>query len=222
MASPAQKIRATFTLEALDQIFLTIFEQLGKEALAGAVACTSSTMSLSSNYLERDAFETLRQFYDMYFNHGEIASKKDEVNAAVDDMVSYLQTQLSEGKEINTELEIDQNEAMRKQRLSLAGVQKQLEGLITLDNGIRDQLIPALASMQFEDAVNQRLQHVFTIWNKVKGLLHQTPPPSDFTEEARSMAAILTSIEETASFYELVLQEKAPEGQSQRSVFIEF
>ncbi len=222
MSSPAQKLRATYTLEDFDQTFLSIFEQLGKEALAGAVACTSSTMALSSNYLERDAFDTLRQFYDMYFNQGTIQSKKDEVNAAVDDMVSYLQTQIAAGKEISTDIEIDKNDEMKSQRLSLAGVQKQLEGLITLDNGIREQLIPALASMQFEDAVNQRLQHIFSVWNKVKELVHQNPPPRDYTDAARTMAAGMTSVEETAAFYEHVLHEKAPEGQDQRSVFIEF
>lgn len=224
MASPAQKISASTapSLEAFDQLFVKILEQLGRDALAGAAACTSSTMALSANYLERDAFDTLKQFYDMYFNHGAIKTKKDEVNAAVDEMVSLLQAQLEAGQEISTDLNIDKNEEMRRQRLGLAGVQKQLEGLITLNNGIREQLIPALASMQFEDAVSQRLQHVMQVWARLTTFMHQSNSPADCTEEARAMAALMTSVEETASFYELVLQEKAPEGQAERSVFLEF
>lgn len=224
MASPVAKIpsKPALTREAFDQIFLDIFNQLGREALAGAEACTSSTMSLASTYLERDAFATLKQFHDMYFQHGALKAKKDEVNAAVDEMVSFLQEQLAVGKELSTDANIDQNEEMRKQRLSLAGVQKQLEGLITLNNGIREQLVPALASMQFEDAVNQRLQHVFEVWSRTKTLLQQKTGQDDCSAEARSMASLMTSVEESASFYEIVLQEKAPEGQDQRSIFLEF
>ena len=222
MASPAQKTQPTVSLEEFDGMFLQILDQLGKLALDGAGSCTSAILDLSANYLEREAFDTLRKFYDLYFNHGEIAAKKDAVNAAVDDMVARLQERLEAGDDLSDDKGIDEDEEMRTQRLSISAVQKQLEGLITLDNGIKKQVIPALSSMQFEDAVNQRLQHVMTAWNKIGTLLHKKHSFADIETLARDVARTLTAVEETQSFYKLVLEEPAPEGQVERSVFIEF
>lgn len=222
MASPAEKTSPSIALEEFDQIFLKIFEDLGKIALEGAVSCTSSIMELSANYIDREAFLTLRKFQDLYFRRGEIEEKKDAVNAAVDDMVSLLQQRLEAGDDLSTVSGIDEDEEARQQRLSISAVQKQLEGLITLDNGIKEQVIPALSSMQFEDAVNQRLQHIFSIWKEVQTLLHEKHSAAEIEALARDIAKSLTAVEETWAFYTLVLEEAPPEGQDQRSIFIEF
>lgn len=223
MASAAEKTSPSVSIEEFDAMFLQIFEHLGKIALEGAVSCTSAILDLSSNYLERDAIETLQKFYDLYFNRGEIEQKKDAVNASVDDMVAQLQERMEAGEDLSDAAGIDDDEEMRKERLSISAVQKQLEGLITLDAGIKQQVIPALSSMQFEDAVNQRLQHVVKAWNQVGALLQQKrSTPAESEALAREVARSLTSVEETKAFYDHVLLEPAPEGQDQRSIFIEF
>lgn len=222
MASPAVKPNPSVSLSEFDAMFLQVFEQLGKIALDGAVACTGAILDLSANYLERDACDTLRKFNELYFNRGEIEAKKDAVNAAVDDMVSELQARLEAGDDLADGSGIDEDEAMRKERLSISAVQKQLEGLITLDNGIKEQVIPALSSMQFEDAVRQRLEHVVKAWVQVAQLMQQKTSPEAPEALAREMARMMTSVEETKAYYDLVLKEPAPEGQEQRSIFIEF
>lgn len=222
-SSSAQKLQSLIAKEELDVIFLRIFESLSLSALAGAAACTGAIFELSSNYMDKPAFESLRKFYDLYFTTGEMDKKKDEVNANVDDIVATLQERLAAGQDIETAaIGIDDNEEVKRQRLSLSAVQKQLEGLIVLDSGIKDQILPALSSMQFEDAIRQRLAHVVQAWWKVGDVLHKDLNTEQLDGVTRELAKILSSVEETKSFYELVLNEPAPEGQDQRSIFIEF
>ncbi len=218
----AANLSPSITKEEMDVIFLRIFESLAQTAMAGASACTGVIFDLSSNYMEKPTFSSLRKFYDLYFVEGEIDKKKDEVNASVDDMVDALQEKLAAGEDLDNVQGLDDNDEMRKQRLSLSGVQKQLEGLIVLDNGIKEQILPALASMQFEDAIRQRLVHVVQAWWKIGDVLNKQLNASQLEEVARDLAKTLSSVEETRSFYELVLNEKPPEGQDQRSIFIEF
>jgi hypothetical protein len=208
--------------EELDVIFLKIFEALAQSALAGAAACTGAIFELSSNYMDKPAFDSLRKFYDLYFSSSDIDKKKDEVNADVDDIVSTLQARLEAGESIDEAAGVDENDELRRQRLSLSAVQKQLEGLIVLDSGIKEQVLPALASMQFEDAIRQRLSHVVHAWWQVGDVLHKELNPEQLEEVARELAKVLSSVDETKTFYELVLNEKPPEGQDQRSIFIEF
>lgn len=220
--STAQNLPTMLMKEELDVIFLRIFETLGQSALAGAAACTGAIFELSSNYMDKPAFESLRKFYDLYFGSGDIDRKKDEINADVDLIVMKLQQRLEAGESLDDAPDLEENEEVKKQRLSLSAIQKQLEGLIVLDAGIKDQVLPALASMQFEDAIRQRLVHVINAWWKVGDILHKGLKPNEIEEVARDLSKMLSSVEETRSFYELVLNEKAPEGQDQRSVFIEF
>ncbi|WP_218110055.1 hypothetical protein [Oligoflexus tunisiensis] len=208
--------------EELDVIFLRIFESLSQSALAGAAACTGAIFELSANYMDKPAFDSLRKFYELYFSNTDIDKKKDEVNANVDDIVSTLQERMAAGENIDGASGVDDNEDLRRQRLSLSAVQKQLEGLIVLDSGIKEQVLPALASMQFEDAIRQRLAHVVHSWWKVGDVLHKDLNPNQLEDVARDLAKVLSSVDETKTFYELVLNEKPPEGQDQRSIFIEF
>ncbi|HYX35860.1 MAG TPA: hypothetical protein VE954_22400 [Oligoflexus sp.] len=220
-SSSAQKLPSLIAKEELDVIFLRIFESLSMSALAGAAACTGAIFELSANYMDKPAFESLRRFYDLYFSV-DIDKKKDEVNDNVDDIVSTLQARLAAGETLDAVDDVDNNEELKKQRLSLSAVQKQLEGLIVLDSGIKEQVLPALASMQFEDAIRQRLAHVVQAWWKVGDVLHKDLNPNQLEEVARELAKMLSSVDETKTFYELVLNEPAPEGQDQRSIFIEF
>ncbi len=221
-SSSAQKLSPSIAKEEMDVIFLRIFESLAQSALAGAAMCTGAIFELSANYMDKPAFDSLRKFYDLYFSSSDIDKKKDEVNANVDDIVSTLQARMEAGESIDNVKGLDENEEIRRQRLSMSAVQKQLEGLIVLDSGIKDQVLPALASMQFEDAIRQRLAHVVQAWWRIGDILHKGLKSEQLEEVARELAKLLSSVEETRTFYELVLNEKPPEGQDQRSIFIEF
>lgn len=207
-------------LGEFDLKFLLFLKDLGKHAMTDARQCTEAVFELSSNYVDKPAFEALRRFYDLYFGVEHIEAQKQKVHQDVEDLVSILQEKIRRGEAVDEEAVDDRS---RVERLGLAGVQKQLEGLITLDEGIRTQILPALASMQFEDAVTQRMDHLTSQWALYAVQFESGGDfTADFDATARQAADICTSVEETKDFYEIVLHEQAPEGEDQRSIFLEF
>lgn len=218
MGEQAQKLHGNGCEEGIDEIFFKIMTELGGNAIKGASDCTDAIFKLSSNYVDKPAFEALKKFYDLYFCGGEFVDHKTTVNRDVDHMIDALQSKLSAGED----LDIEEDEDLKKHRLGLAGVQKQLEGLVTLNAGIKQQIIPALTSMQFEDAVNQRIQHILSGWMSINNALHTKNADDDVGDLAQSLADGCSSVEETEDFYKIVLEQDAPEGQHERSIFLEF
>lgn len=208
------KSLGTLSPEELDQTFLGILSEQLKAATDEAAACTASIFSLTSNYVAQPEFETLQQFYDLYFT-GDIDEKKNAINQEVDDIFEQLQAQQARGEELKLS---DEDEDKKKARLSLAAIQKKLETLITMDAGIRSQILPALSSMQCEDAIRQRVEHLVYGWSAII----QSSGQKDFEPLMRDLATKMSSIEESSDYYTIVFNEKAPEGVAARSVFIEF
>ena len=209
----------TFTTVDFDQTFLAIFKGQCLSASEEARNCTGSIFTLTSKYLNQSEFEVLQQFYDLYFVPSEeVEKKKDAINQEVDDLFSMLQGQMSRGEELSVP---DEDEAKKQARLSLSAIQKKLESLITLDGGIRDQVLPALSSMQCEDAVKQRVDHLVFGWSAII-TAGNTQITTDWEAIAREIAKKTSSVEESEDYYKTVLGEKAPEGSADRSVFIEF
>lgn len=210
------KVLKTLSQEELDQAFLAILIEQCAAAMNEAAACTTSIFSLTSNYIDQPEFDTLQQFYDLYFKSGgDVDMKKDAVNHEVGDLVAELQAQQERGEELTAP---EEDETRKKERLSLAAIQKKLESLITLDGGIRDQILPALASMQCEDAVRQRVEHIVSGWTSII----QAKASVDWEKLMRELATKMSSVEESTDYYRIVLNEAAPEGLASRSVFIEF
>jgi hypothetical protein len=210
------KALKTLSPSELDQTFLSILVDQCSAAREEAALCTASIFTLTSRYIDKPEFETLQQFYDLYFKpDGEIDGKKNAVNEEVDDLIAQLEAQMERGEELSAPVEDEEKKA---QRLSLAAVQKRLESLITLDGGIREQILPALTSMQCEDAVRQRVDHVIACW---RGLLAKDPS-ADLEPTMREMAKLMSSVEEAADFYHILFAEEAPAGIAERSIFIEF
>lgn len=210
------KALTTLSQEELDQTFLAILTEQCAAATSEAAACTNSIFTLTSNYIDQPEFDTLQQFYDLYFKSGgDVDQKKDAVNEEVDDLFEQLQGQMQRGEELKAP---EEDEAKRQARLSLAAIQKKLESLITLDGGIRDQILPALSSMQFEDAARQRIEHIVTCWTQ----LIQADDSTSCEGLMRELAQKMSSVEESQDFYRIVFNEKAPEGLATRSVLIEF
>jgi hypothetical protein len=214
MGAKALKI---LTRDDLDRTFLKILIGQCESATEEARQCTASIFQLTSNYVAQPEFETLQQFYDLYFGSHDVDQKKNAVNDDVDDLVAMLQEQMERGEELSVG---EEDEAKKEARLSLAAIQKKLETLITLDSGIRDQILPALATMQCGDAVRQRVEHLTFGWEKM--IAASGDKATDWMALAREIAAKTSSVEETNDFYKIVLQEKAPEGQADRGVFLEF
>ncbi|RZA16990.1 MAG: hypothetical protein EOP10_23575 [Proteobacteria bacterium] len=210
------KALKTLSQNELDQTFLSILVEQCSAARDEAAACTASIFTLTANYIDKPEFETLQQFYDLYFKSGgEIDDKKNSINEEVDDIIAQLEAQMERGEELSAP---DEDADRKAQRLSLAAIQKRLESLITLDGGIRDQILPALASMQLEDAVRQRVDHIIGCWTRLIG--HDSPDNVDAL--MRELAKLMASVEEANVFYRILFNEEAPAGLNERSVFLEF
>jgi hypothetical protein len=222
MSSDAKKLPVTDGPELVefDLIFLSIFKALKAQALDGAQECTDAIFKLSASYVNKPAFDALKRFYELYFGSGDIEASKERINQEVDDLVASLQEKISAGESLD---DVETGAEYEQERLGLAGVQKQLESLITLDSGIKQQILPALTTMQFEDAINQRLEHVKSAWSKFVNYFAEGGGFNQDAEKvAREMAEACSSVDEAKTFYRLILDEEPPEGYETRSIFLEF
>lgn len=219
-SAPSMKNQALCDLLAFDQIFLGIFNDLVKDALIGTREGTEAIFKLSSSYIEKPAFESLKRFSDLYFGSEEIEKSKQRIAQEVGDLVEALQAKLDAGENLDT---VVIEEKYGTERLGLAGVQKQIEGLITLDAGLKSRILPALTSMQFEDAVNQRLDHILLAWQSFANFFEkQGSFGDDMQSIARDLAQICSSVDESALYYREVLREEPPVDLEDRGIFLEF
>ncbi len=210
------KALKTLTVEELDQTFLSILTEQFVHATEEASFYTGAIFQLAASYMDKAEFGVLEQFYNLYFKAAsDVEAKKAAINEEVDDLFTKLQAQHERGEELSAP---EEDEAKKHERLSLAAIQKKLETLITLDNGIRQRILPALSSMQFEDAARQRVEHIVKGWTKIIA----SQPNAKWEEMMREIGSSLTSMEESQLFYRIVLGEEAPEGFESRSIFLEF
>lgn len=210
MAAEEPNLTANYAaLETFDLTFFKLFERLSHDCIDKAASCTEQVFNISKGFLDKDASTVLKKFYDLYFGSDDMEQRKEEMNKSVDDLFDQVQANMDAGRDLETGLDTNQEE--EKERLGLAGLQKKLEGLISIDEGIRAKLIPALASMQFEDAVRQRLDHINAFWRQTIEAIN-APEATDFDGLAREMANLVSSPEEATSFYRILLDEEPPEA----------
>lgn len=201
----------------LDKVFCQILQGLASYATSSAAACTDAIFNLSSNYIDKPAFDALNDFHNLYFDNQNLDSDKDAINSEVDDIVAMAQEALAKGEDLSTTSSIVEDEEAKNRRLGLAGVQKRMEGLITVDAGLKEQVLPALSSMQFQDAISQRMDHLVLGWNEIIAA-----DSNEVEAVARRLAEKCSSVEETSEYYKIVLQEDPPAETADRSVFFEF
>ena len=201
-------------VEQLDTLWLNIVTELLHKAVAEATTCTETIFNMASLYLRREAFEALAKFYELYFDHNH-DSKKNAVNAEVDVIFAAAVANIEQhGDHGAIEVDIREDQQAKRVRLAMAALQKQLEGLIVLDVGIRDEIIPALSSMQFEDALRQRLEHLATGWKLLIDRQSQIALEGSAVAVARELATVMSSVEETEIYFRHVLGEEVPVGVS--------
>lgn len=215
--SPQLKLQQD--LAGLDQHFFKILSDLKQNMIEMAAANTDQVMKMASSYMNHSAYEALQQFYTLYVGRHDLETKKEKINRQVDDLFDSIQAELSSGassQEVANRFQEDED--AKKERLGLAGLQKQLEGLITLNEGIKEKVLPALSSMQFEDAVNQRMDHIIHGFKvSIDNLAAENPIP--WTEVAESIASTTSSLEETGIYYRIVLKREPPVGTQEDVLF---
>lgn len=204
--SPSGDVAAI--ISEFDRKFLEFYQAASTDTIDKARVCTDKVFELSSTFMNKDTTQVLRKFQELYFGNKKVEARKEKINQEVDDLIDQIQDQMDQGGEVKV---VAEDEAARTERLGLAGLQKKLEGLITLDEGIREKIVPAVSSMQFEDAVRQRLDHINQMWGRLAGeLLGESTP--DLRQLGEQLAAMCSSVEETADFYKIILKEDPPAG----------
>lgn len=185
----------------IDNYFEKILVKLLTLAIETTGKCTQEVLKLSEECLDEKAHDTVSKFYNLYFSDN-LEKTKNEINQETDDLINQAMEQKEAGLDIN----IVSSQESEEKRLGLSSMQKELEGLITLDQGMKEQLMPVLSSMQFEDSVRQRLEHIIGGWKDIffSGC-------NDQNINFKAIEKILSSVEETADFYQCVLKKDPPE-----------
>lgn len=202
----------TNSLKQLDQLFLQILGALIDDVVKTSSASAGKVLNLSGDFLSEKAQRAVTQFRDLYFGSAAVEQSKNDMNADVDRLFEQIQGEIAKGSDDTTlSNAVVEKADLKETRLRLSGVQKELETLIRLDQGIREKLVPVLTCMQFEDMMRQRLEHVMIAW---KAIVEGLGPDQiiDVELSALEIEANLTSVDERAHFYRLVLKKEPPEG----------
>lgn len=190
-----------------DVEFLMIFRALTNHVRAQTAVATEKVMELSSKVLSAEASSALKRFQELYFSgRVDLEQKKIDINREVDAIFDEAADMLTSG---TVEPSAITDAGLKEGRLGFAAVQKELESLITLEQGMQEKITPLLTSMQFEDAMRQRLEHIEAGWHtlmaaRARGLDLQDPALKD------RVLRSLSSNAERKQFYETVLHEPPP------------
>ena len=188
-----------------------LVKDLQRSATQNATKKVNEIIAVSSTYLGESNHEKLKMFHEMYFAPSkQLESQKSNMNADVDDIFeqakALAETDLSEA-EIVSRLKFDSTK--ENDRLQLSGLQKKLEALISFEEGLKEQLAPVMNSMQFEDAMRQRIEHIVEMFTLiVKNRLIENPTAIESV--VHDLAARITIKSERESFYTNIMHEEAP------------
>jgi hypothetical protein len=190
----------------LDEAFLKIVHDWAQLISEGAGSAVEKILSSSGDYLSADQQKAVSDFHDLYFASGSVVESKEAMNREVDDLMDAIQAEMAGGAPAISLVKEDED--AKRTRLSLSGVQKQLETIIQLETGLKDKLVPVLTSMQFEDAIKQRLTRMVDGW---KWSLEAQPQSADAVAAvAEKIGSSLGSAVERQAFYPNVLKREAP------------
>ena len=202
-------IDSTQSIFELDKIFMSIMVDNIASIVKLAKDSSEYILDLSSNYLNDNTKSALEEFYNLYFaNNSKVQEESTSINNEIDSMIDQLQNLQSQGVTLNDD-SLEESEEKKLYRLSISGIQKKLESIISMDADIKKKIHPILNSMQFEDSISQRLSHVKRIWVNV--IENESEFSSNPEEVAKKMAKYLTSVDETADYYKIVLKEDPPD-----------
>jgi hypothetical protein len=190
----------------IDLAMEKVIESMSKVIVASTNQSVQEILETSSQFMTETSKKALQDFHRLYFSADALSIQKDDVNADVDLLFEAIQKTIAEGGDPN---DIQESEQDKTVRLGLAALQKQLESIVQLDRGMREKLLPAIMSMQFEDATRQRLTHITSLWDLVAQNSHEKF--EDFrTIINETMKGLLTTSLEKELFYSTVLGEPPP------------
>ncbi len=192
----------------LDEAFLKIIHDWTLLVTEGASNAVELIMNSSGDYLSSEQQKAVTDFHDLYFGAEGVAESKEAVNREVDDLMDAIQAEMAGGGAEASLSNIAENDDAKQARLSISGVQKQLETIIQFETGLKEKLVPVLTSMQFEDGIKQRLTRMVDGW---KSSIDAMPTSADAVAAvAEKIGKSLGSAVEREAFYPTVLKRPAP------------
>lgn len=211
---------ATPLVRELDDLMLTLIKEQFNSITQLAAESTKNILELSNGFMDENARNAVHDFHKLYNSSSAIDKTASEVNQHVDTVFQAMVEKMkSQGIESLSTEDIHESETETLNRLSLSGIQRRLEMIISLDTGITEKLVPILSSMQFEDSLNQRISHLIDMWNEVLQPVHLPGEEAakSLFDSLRQLSSKCSSINETADFYECVLHEEPPEVEQPKS-----
>ena len=199
-------------LKALDLAMVGIIGDLCSGAIQNASSAVQSILEISANYIDSDAKSALIEFRSLYIGNEDVGRESERVNDGVDNLIEELQTKMEMGEDLSSISSSEDSglDELARNRMALAALQKRLEKIISLDDAIKVKLLPILTSMQFEDLIHQRLDHIVQMWTMAVQSFSEGSN-QDHTEIAHQIAKILISKDERAIYYPKMLNEEPPQ-----------
>ena len=210
-------------LKEFDELMVKIINETLSLAKTSASESVKNVIELSKNYLAENVHDALENFHNLYFDNEKVQKQSDDINSIIDHVVGSMQEDMKNDslsdetiKKASKMLNIGE-----KERLSISQAQKQIESLIATQDAIKSKVAPVIASMQFEDLMRQRIEHLEAGYQKVSEL-DENCSEEEISEVIDFLECLCASKEETEEFYEEVKKEDPPEGFVTQSKVIAF
>lgn len=194
----------------LDDVFFSIYKEMCQNICRSSAESAKTVLEHSSHYLSSQANKALNDFYNLYFsNNDDLSNSKDEIKDDVDSIFEEAMALIESGGDIS-EMSLQEDESdIAERRNALSGIQRELEAIIRTEEGIREKVLPVLTSMQFEDAMRQRVEHLEEMWLLLSAEFKK-PEGVNIEEYLNFVSDLPSSTLETQQFYEIVRKQEAP------------
>lgn len=198
-------------LKQMDDAFMAIVKDLSVKTVKNAGSAVENILEISAKFIDKKAKNAIDDFRSIYFENDEVRAETTKINDDVSDMVEELQRRAEMGEDLSaiSTAEDVNNDSDAMNRMAISALQKKLEQIISFDEAIKNHLLPVLSSMQFEDIIRQRLEHIATMWILAISVMDDKAM-NDFSDVAEQMGACLTSFDERRVFYPAMLDREPP------------
>ncbi|MBL4868876.1 MAG: hypothetical protein JKY67_21130 [Pseudomonadales bacterium] len=160
-----------------DELFENVLNSLSKNLLVTVQSATQQILDISTQFLSTEASKVISDFHHLYAADSHFEDLKDSVDQGVDELITLIQNNdSSNADELNNAIEKIDTHQMAAARLSFSALQKDMEALISLEDNIKNKVLPIFHGLQFEDLLCLMVKTIDSIWHEVISDIHQTEP----------------------------------------------